>query len=134
MITFGWGGSTSEYVFPLNTSYGEQWVYRNLYIYKDERNSGSFAFKKKLLFFEKDVARISGTYMNVFGRTKRNNDPITGYVNKNIQDSIIYISGGKDIDKIVKRGIEIIILKPNDIKIESFDPSGKVVKSIKVKL
>lgn len=57
VIWLGYGALATCKFFPTDRSSGEQKVYKNLYIYRNECNG--IAFKKKFLFFEKDVADVS---------------------------------------------------------------------------
>lgn len=146
LITMGWGQGAIRKVFPIDTSYGEQWVYKNLYIYKNDREDigGVFAFKKKVLFFEKDVAIIRGSYLGVFGINQSSDDPLTGYINKDL-DSIIIINGGNDkkylSGKPLINCIKITILKSNYIKIERIIPrnsyldgKSRIIETLEIKL
>lgn len=122
VITFGFGGTYGCYAFPQDHSYGEQKVYRNLYIYENEcypHGNGGFTFKKKLLFFEKDILTIYGHYSTVFSGNRTAGDPPTGYVS---QDKDTIFITGKDYMPDDLSHIRITILSSSSVQIESVSP------------
>jgi len=134
LLTAGYGGGALECViFPQDSSYGEQKVYKNLYIYSNECTH-DFTFKKKFLVFEKDVAKITGRYNNIFAEYRDSEiDPITGYINQ--KENIIYITGRNRHNHYIKltildnRIIQVEVIRPlsshmlsgEDIQLESYE-------------
>lgn len=119
VITFGFGGTFGCYAFPQDHSYGEQKVYRNLYIYKNDcypHGSGRFTFKKKFLFFEKDILTISST--DFLGNLTAE-DPPTGYVSQD--KDTIFITGERYMPDSRKH-IRVTILSVNSVQIERVSP------------
>ena len=118
LVSLGFSKGVACYVVPVDTTYGEQWVYKNLYVYKGECNLGSqIVFKKKFLFFEKEVASIS--VPSTFRSLLDFKGPITGFLSKN--GDIIYLSDEKYSSGPPQkkyRYIKISILKPNYLKVE----------------
>ncbi|MBB1138066.1 hypothetical protein [Myroides sp. WP-1] len=122
-LSLGWGQYVIGYAFPLDTKHGEQWICKNLYIYKNDRENlvGSFVFKKKFLFLEKDVARVGGRYGSVFGVDQPSNVPLTGYVDRETPD-VVYIYGRKGSRRqVLKQYFRILALESNYVKIEYFE-------------
>ena len=119
LLTAGYGGSTLECViFPQDSSYGEQKIYKNLYIYSNECTH-DFTFKKKFLVFEKDVAEITGRYNNIFAEYRDTEvTPITGYINQ--KENIIYITGRNRRNHYIK----LTILDNRTIQVEAIRPSS----------
>lgn len=117
-LTFGFAFGCN--VFPIDSTYGEQQVYKNLYIYRNDC-SGHFTFKKKCFFFEKDVAEIGSHYGITFGENRREEDPVTGYVSR--QKDTIFITGKKTMPDS-HRHIRITILTPEKVQIESVSPKS----------
>ncbi|MBA5793509.1 hypothetical protein H1R17_09595 [Flavobacterium sp. xlx-214] len=118
-ITLGFGYGLGCFVFPKDRAYGEQHVYKNLYIYKSEDCREAFVFKKKLLCFEKDVANIGSYYGTTFGENRSEEDPITGYISRN--KDTIFITG-KDIEPRSPFHIRITILNNQKVQIEDISP------------
>jgi|SRR5690554_1692154 len=90
-ISFGYGAEIICKVYPLDTSYGEQNVYRNFYIYKDECDH-KFIFKKTFLLFEKDVASFPNDAITHAGGGiditcyKNDSITITGHKENNVSE------------------------------------------------
>ena len=124
LFTAGYGGGALECViFPQDSSYGEQKVYKNVYIYSNECTH-DFIFKKKFLVFEKDVAKITGRYNNIFAEYRDSEiDPITGYINQ--EENIIYITGRNRRNHYIK----LTILDNRTIQVEAIRPSSSPVSS-----
>lgn len=127
-LTLGWGQRMMSFAFPIDTSQGEQWLCNNLYIYKNDRANlgGSFVFKKKFLFLEKDVARVDGHYWLVFGFNQPSNMPLTGYVDRETP-GVVYIYGSNSKRrKLLKEYIKITVLSSKNVRIERFklDPDS----------
>src|SRR5690606_38219974 len=119
VITFGFGGTFGCYAFPQDHSYGEQKVYRNLYIYENDcypHGSGGFTFKKKFLFFEKDVLIISST--DFLGNLTAEVPP-TGYISQD--KDTIFITGKRYMPDHLTH-IRVTILSINSVQIESVSP------------
>lgn len=78
------------FILPVDKSYGEQRVYHNIYIYRNDEQM-AYVFKKKIGIFEKDIAKVKGdiTMIGIHG-----GDPVTGYVYKDGDDTNkLYILG-----------------------------------------
>lgn len=123
-LSLGWGQYVVSYAFPLDTKNGEQWIYKNLYIYKNDRANlvGSFVFKKKFLFLEKDVVKVDGRYSSVFGIDQSSTVPSTGYIDRVTLDTI-YIYGSNSSRRYLLRDyIRITVLSSENVRIESFEP------------
>lgn len=119
-LTLGFGFGLGCFIFPLDHSYGEQQVYKNLYIYNDDC-SHTFRFKKKILFFEKDITSIGRTgSFSVFAGFGHENNP-TGFVHQ--RKDTIYITGDKKL-KDHTTHLRIVILSPKKLKIETVDYEG----------
>lgn len=120
-LTLGFGYGLGCFVFPVDRTYGEQRVYKNLYIYKSEECKNGFVFKKKSLCFEKDIANIGGNYGSTFGRDRGEDDPITGYISRN--KDTIFISG-QNSRANYREYIRILILKNDQLLIQVIEPLG----------
>lgn len=120
ILTLTFGFQLTCFIFPLDHSYGEQQVYKNLYIYNDDC-SHTFRFKKKILFFEKDITSIGRTgSFSVFAGFGHENNP-TGFVHQ--RKDTIYITGDKKL-KDHTTHLRIVILSPKKLKIETVDYEG----------
>lgn len=111
VISLGYGALATCKFFPTDRSSGEQKVYKNLYIYRNECNG--IAFKKKFLFFEKDVADIS--IDEIYNKGIQNNSGFTGYIHRT--PKMIYITADKNIDSSYQY-IKIVPLPENEVLIE----------------
>lgn len=122
LITLGFGSMYECYAFPIDHSYGEQKVYRNLYIYKNDcypDGVGGFSFKKKFLFLEKDVLTIYGYYNIVYSGNWTAGDPPAGYIS---QDKDTIFITGKSYMPDSRKHIRVTILSTNSVQIESVSP------------
>lgn len=118
-ISFGYAATEICKVFPLDTSYAEQNVYKNIYLYKDECKD-LFVFKKTFLMFEKDVATFGNNSITVFGGGISRDSLATGHI-VHYKDSIT-ITGSKN-NSFRDNYLRIIIIQPNKLKIESIIPT-----------
>ena len=129
VFTAFYGGVWGCKIFPQDRSYGVQKVYKNLYIYGNDCPFPSMIFKKRFLFFEKDVAEITGRYNNVFAEYRDSkSDPITGYISQ--KENVIYITGRKRGNHYIK----LTILDNNTIQIEAIEPSSSPMPSGELQL
>lgn len=119
------------YSLPLNKSYGEQRVYHNIYIYRNNK-AMAYVFKKKIGVFEKDVAKLKGNSM-VIG--VHGGDPITGYVYRDGNDvNKLYILGSLMPGEDFKQAwyISVTILPDNYLRIDWHGDGGiHFIKEIK---
>ena len=116
-ITLGFSKSLACYVVPVDTTYGEQWVYKNLYVYQGRCKLGGseLVFKKKFLFFEKKLITMGG---NTIFYSSDNSVPLTGYIQR--KADCIYISGHQYANDTHDTNyyIKITVLDKNRLKIE----------------
>lgn len=129
LLTLGFGYDVMCYARPIVRNEGEQWVYKNLYMYQNRCGlSHNLVFKKKFLFFEKDVFNAGSSFLPSFGWTPDNQH--TGYITKD-HDSI-FITNQTQLRKFrssqgSKNYIKITILKPNHIRIDCISQNAKSV-------
>jgi len=123
-LTFGFG--LACFVFPKDRTYGEQQVYKNLYIYKSEECKNGFSFKKKFLCFEKEILTLGGDYSSYFVGNPSLNDKITGDIER--QGDTIFISG-QDSRINYRKYIRVLILKNNQLLIQVIRPLGHTSES-----
>lgn len=123
-LSLGWGQYVISYAFPLDTKHGEQWIYKNLYIYKNDRANlvGSFVFKKKFLFLEKDMAKVGGRYSSVFGMDQSSTVPLTGYIDRVTLDTIYIYGSNSSRRNLLRNYIRITVLPSENVRIERFGP------------
>jgi len=124
ILTLGWGFGMMLFAFPIDTSQGEQWLCKNLYIYENDRESlgGGLVFKKKILFIEKDVVRIKGGYSSNYGINQPSNVPSTGYVRRESQDTIYILPHQASRAYRSNHYFCITVLADNKVKIEQIMP------------
>ncbi|MGS4344302.1 hypothetical protein ACKUSY_01630 [Myroides odoratus] len=124
LLTFGWGAGMMIFAFPIDTSQGEQWLCKNLYIYENDREGlgGGLVFKKKILFLEKDVVRVKGSYWLNYGINQPSNVPSTGYVRRESQDTIYILPHQASRVYRSDHYFCITVLADNKVKIEQIGP------------
>jgi len=111
VISFGYGALGICKFFPTDRSTGEQKVYKNLYVYRNECEG--IVFKKKFLFFEKDVTEIS--IDEIYNKGILTNSGFSGYIHRT--SKVIYITAEKDMDSSYQY-IKIVPLPNNEVIIE----------------
>lgn len=124
-LTLTFGFAFGCFIFPTDRTYGEQQVYKNLYIYKNECKDG-FSFKKKFLFFEKDIVTFKGNYSSYFVGNPTLHDKITGNIEKH--GDTIFISGKESRTKY-RKYIRVLILKNDQLLIQIIRPLGHALDS-----
>lgn len=142
ILSLGFSAGIMAYVVPIKRTDGKQWIYKNIYVYRrDVSFNQAFVFKKKILFFEKDIFEVNGFYTPAFMRRESSNQDFhrTGYISRN--NDILYITYDKQhlrTSSPLKNHIRLTIVEPDYIKIEevNFSSSQKITvsDSIKIKL
>lgn len=129
LVSLGFSKGVACYVVPVDTSYGEQWVYKNLYVYQGNcKLSRQLVFKKKFLFLEKELMTIGGEEVFYSSDT---NTPLTGYIYRK-NDSVVYLSGEKYLEGVPEKEyshIKITVMNTTTLKLEPMIYSDNKAKN-----